>query len=127
MRDLQPIIIERTYAASIEEVWLAITDKDRMKEWYFDIDNFEPTEGFEFQFYGETENKKYLHLCKVIEVIPQKKLSYTWRYDIDPTVTVVTFELFDQGDKTLVRLTHHGVEKFGSEHPDLARENFMEG
>lgn len=38
-----------------------------MKQWYFDIKEFKPEVGFEFQFYGGTEEKRYLHLCKNLE------------------------------------------------------------
>ena len=36
MKD-EPFIIERTFNASVEKVWEAITDKDEMKKWYFDL------------------------------------------------------------------------------------------
>jgi hypothetical protein len=39
----------------------------------------------------------------------------------------VIFELFPEGEKTKLRLTHEGVESFGTDNPDLAKENFMEG
>ena len=34
------IVIERTYNAPVEKVWKAITDKEEMKQWYFDLDAF---------------------------------------------------------------------------------------
>ncbi len=74
-------VIERIYEAPVSKLWSAITDKDEMKVWYFDLPEFKAEPGFEFHFYGGTEEKRYLHLCKVIEVIPLKKLSYNWRYD----------------------------------------------
>ena len=58
----EPVIIERTYKASIERVWKAITDKDQMKQWHFDLAEFKPEVGFKFQFYGGDEKKQYLHL-----------------------------------------------------------------
>ena len=33
----EPFVIERTYNATAEKVWQAITDKNQMKQWYFDI------------------------------------------------------------------------------------------
>ena len=67
-----PIIVERIYNAPIEKVWNAITDKDEMKKWYFDLAEFKAEPGFEFQFYGEgKQGQKFLHLCKVTEVISQ--------------------------------------------------------
>jgi len=76
-----PFVIERTYDAPIAKVWKAITDKDQMKQWYFDIPDFKPEVGFEFQFYGEGGGVKYLHRCKITEAIPGKRLAYTWRYE----------------------------------------------
>jgi uncharacterized protein YndB with AHSA1/START domain len=94
------IVIERTYNASAEKVWNAITDKDEMKKWYFDLAEFKPEPGFEFQFYGEgKQGEKFLHLCKVIEVIPKKKLTYSWRYDGYEGDSFVTFELFPKETK----------------------------
>ncbi len=123
----EPIIIERTFHAPVEKVWHAITDRQAMKQWYFDLEAFEPVEGFEFQFYGGTESKQYLHLCKIVEVAPPRKLSYSWRYDGYGGNSVVTFELFPEGDRTRLRLTHEGLETFPASNPDLAKANFVEG
>ena len=35
------IQIEKQFHAPIAKVWDAITNKDTMKKWYFDIDDFE--------------------------------------------------------------------------------------
>jgi uncharacterized protein YndB with AHSA1/START domain len=53
-----PIIVERTYNAPIAKVWSAITDRDEMKKWYFDLAEFKPEPGFEFQFYGEGKTRR---------------------------------------------------------------------
>jgi hypothetical protein len=39
----------------------------------------------------------------------------------------LTFELFKEGDKTRLKLTHEGIETFSKNGPDFARENFEEG
>lgn len=123
----EPFIIERTYNAAPQNVWKAITDKDQMKQWYFDIAEFEPVVGFEFTFYGENEGRKFTHLCKITEVIPDKKLSYSWGYEGYEGNSLVTFELFDEGDKTRLRLTHEGLETFPQNNKDFAKENFAGG
>jgi uncharacterized protein YndB with AHSA1/START domain len=123
----EPIVIERTFNAPVERVWNAITDKDSMKKWYFDLAEFKPVVGFEFQFTGGTEENKYLHLCKITEIIPGKKLSYSWRYDGYEGDTLVTFELAVVNSKTTVKLTHVGIETFPSDNPDFAKENFEQG
>ena len=108
----QPIIMERTYQAPVEKVWQAITDKEQMKQWYFDMPAFQPEVGNEFTFIGENEGTTYIHLCKVTEVIPNKKLSYTWRYEGAEGESHLTFELFEEGEETRVKLTHEGLETF---------------
>lgn len=123
----QPFIIEQTYTAPVELVWKAITNKEDMKEWYFDFAEFKPEVGFEFQFTGGTEEKTYLHLCKITEVIENKKLAYSWRYDGYEGNSVVTFELFEEDNMTRLTLTHEGLETFPSNNPDFAIGNFTEG
>lgn len=123
----EPFVIERTYNAPIEKVWKAITDRDEMKQWYFDIDKFKPEVGFEFKFYGENEGRKYTHLCEITEVIPLKKLSYSWRYEDYEGNSFVTFELFAEGSSTRLKLTHEGLETFPINNPDFAKESFAGG
>ncbi|MEJ7683684.1 MAG: SRPBCC domain-containing protein [Segetibacter sp.] len=110
-----------------ERVWKAITDKDEMKQWYFDIEKFKPEVDFEFRFYGENEGRKYTHLCKITEVIPYKKLSYSWRYEGYEGSSVVTFEIFAEGSSTRLKLTHEGLETFPINNPDFAKESFIAG
>ena len=120
------ITVQSTINAPVEKVWKAITDGEQMKQWYFDIAEFKPEPGFEFQFEGGNEDKVFLHLCKIIEVIENKKLSYSWRYDGYEGSSLVTFELFPEGNKTRLKLTHAGLETFPDK-PDFARQNFAEG
>ncbi|HWY39031.1 MAG TPA: SRPBCC family protein, partial [Bacteroidia bacterium] len=123
-----PFVIERTFAAPIEKVWKAISDKNEMKKWYFDLPEFEARVGVEFTFTGGPPEKQYIHLCKVTEVIENKKLSYSWRYDGYPGNSFVTFELFAEGNKTKLKLTHAGLESFAaSNNPDLYKQNFVAG
>jgi uncharacterized protein YndB with AHSA1/START domain len=122
----EPFLIERTFNASTDKVWKAISDKNEMKKWYFDLAEFKPEVDFEFQFEGGTETNKYLHLCKVTEVIPNKKLTYSWRYDGYEGNSFVTFELFEEGKQTKLKLTHSGLETFPA-NPDFAKHNFEAG
>ncbi|WP_339738848.1 SRPBCC domain-containing protein [uncultured Sunxiuqinia sp.] len=124
---LKPVVKEVVLNAPIVKVWRAITNKNDMKQWYFELETFRPEVGFEFQFYGGKDEKQYLHLCQVTEVIPGRKLAYSWRYDGNPGNSSVTFELFPEGKNTKLRLTHQGLESFGTNNPDLAKENFVEG
>ncbi|MFT3750227.1 MAG: SRPBCC domain-containing protein [Agriterribacter sp.] len=121
------LVVERTYEAPVEKVWRAITDKDQMKQWYFEVSDFRAEVGFEFQFYGENEGKKFLHRCRVVEVIPLQKIAYTWSYDGYPGQSLVTIELFRESKvKTRLKLIHSGIDSF-LPHPDFAQANFSQG
>jgi uncharacterized protein YndB with AHSA1/START domain len=121
-------VTEHTYPSRPQTVWKAITNKDEMKLWYFDLPEFEPLMGCEFQFMGgPAEDRQYKHICKVTEVIPDKKIAHTWSYEGYQGNTLVTFELFDEGEQTRLKLTHEGLESFPADNPDLAKENFVIG
>ena len=122
-----PFIIERTYQSSPAEVWEALTNPEKMKEWYFDIPGFKPEVGHKFEFFGGTEEKQYKHVCVVTEAIPRKKLSHTWTYEGYPGESVVSFELFEEGTGTRLKLTHSGLETFPADNPDFAKKNFEMG
>jgi len=122
----EAVVIERTFNAAVARVWEALTDADEMRVWYFDLKEFKPEVGFEFEFTVEHEGTRYHHLCKITEVIPQKKIAYTWRYAGEKGESLVTFELFADGDKTRLKLTHEGLETF-PKLPAYARTNFEKG
>jgi uncharacterized protein YndB with AHSA1/START domain len=120
--------IERTYNAPIEKVWKAISDNNEMKKWYFVLPGFKPEVGFEFQFAGGPPEKTYLHLCRVTDVVAGKKLSYSWKYDGYEGISHVTFELFAEGNKTRLKLTHEGLESFAANNnPHFDAKNFAGG
>lgn len=123
----EPFVIERTLNAPASLVWKAITQKDLMKEWYFDLEEFKPEIGFSFQFSGGPPEREYLHLCEITEVIPEKRLSYSWRYKGYEGISFVTFELIPSENRTIVRLTHAGLGTFPKSNPDLAKKNFEAG
>lgn len=122
----ESVVIERTLNAPVTKVWQALTDVDQMRQWYFDLKEFRPEVGFEFEFVVEHEGNRYHHLCEVTEVIPQRRIAYTWRYQGEPGDSLVTIELFGEGEKTRLRLAHEGIESFPKT-PAYARKNFEAG
>jgi uncharacterized protein YndB with AHSA1/START domain len=120
------VVVERTFNAPVTRVWQALTDVEQMRQWYFDLKEFKSQVGFEFEFIVEHEGTTYHHLCQVTEVIPQQKIAYTWRYNGEPGDSLVTVELFDEGKKTRVKLTHTGIETF-PKMPAFALKNFEAG
>jgi uncharacterized protein YndB with AHSA1/START domain len=126
--DATPIIKEVSINAPVAKVWKAITDRDDMKQWYFNLAEFKPEVGFRFSFTGGDENVQFVHNCTITEVVPMQKLSYTWEYEVFPgVVSVVTFELFEENGGTRVKLTHTGTEQFKTDNPMFARASFTAG
>lgn len=121
-----PVIVERLLDAPVKKVWEALTDNGQMRKWYFDISSFKLQLGFEFQFEGRSEEQTYVHLCKITEIVPEEKLQYSWRYAGYRGNSLVTFELFTEGDKTRIKLTHQGLETF-PEGLDFSKESFTNG
>jgi uncharacterized protein YndB with AHSA1/START domain len=123
------VVIERIFNASVEKVWKAITDLDQMKQWYFpQLEAFKPEVGFETQFNVHHEGRDYFHIWKIKEIIPLKKISIEWKYKGYPGNSLVNFELFPDGNKTKLVLTHEKIETFIPEkYPELAKKNFTEG
>ena len=124
----EPLIVERTLNAPVSRVWHALTDNEQMKQWYFKLPYFEPRVGFEFSFSGQgSKGEKFTHNCRITAVEPEKKLSYTWAYDDFPGSSEVSFELFPEGDKTLVRIIHTGLESFAQNGADFLPASFSKG
>ncbi len=122
-----PIIKEIFIKGTPAKVWSAITHKDEMKKWYFDLIEFRAEVGFQFEFWGGTPECQYLHKCEIKEVIPMQKLSYSWRYEGFKGHSLVIFELVPQEGGTLVRLTHEGLHTFPEDNTDFAKSNFDGG
>src|SRR5688572_26140097 len=123
----EPVIVERTFTARVERVWEAISTKEGMKGWSFNIQQFKPEVGFEFEFTaGPKAGVQYIHKCKVTQVVPQERLAYSWRFEGYPGDSLVTFELSAEGNRTRLKLTHAGLETFPPL-PDFVRENFVLG
>lgn len=126
IKEQQALVIERTYDAPVHQVWQALTDKEKMKQWYFDIPDFKPEVGAKFSFEAGCDDHKFLHQCKVTEIIPNKKIAYTWQYPGYDGMSEVSFEITGDNGKTRLKLTHTGLETF-PQTGEFAKENFNGG
>jgi uncharacterized protein YndB with AHSA1/START domain len=124
----QPIVVKRIFDAPVSRLWIALTDKDEMKKWYFDLAAFNAEVGFKFEFTGGPgPDRQYRHLCEITAVNENKKLGYSWRYDGYDGISYVCFDLIDLGNQTLLTLTHEGLESFPASNADFGVNNFLEG
>ncbi len=120
-----PLIKEFNYNVPIEKVWRALTDTEKMKEWYFpQLQKFEPTVGFKFQF--DDDSAEYRKEWIVTKVEDGKTLAHSWAYKGYPGNSEVIFDLFSEDDKTRLRVTQTDLESFPND-PHFARERFEWG
>jgi uncharacterized protein YndB with AHSA1/START domain len=126
--DEKPIVVEETFNATIDAVWRSITQLDLMKQWYFDnIPEFKPEVGFETQFNVKSQDRDFLHMWRVTEVVPMKKIAYDWKYDSYPGDAFVVFELTGQDYSTKLTLTCNVREDFPDDIPEFSRESCLAG
>ena len=120
-----PLRKEFNYNVAIEKVWQALTDKDKMKKWYFpQLQKFKPIVGFKIQF--DDNIAEYQKEWIVTKVAEGKTLSHSWAYKNYPGSSEVTFDLFADENKTRLRVTQTGLESFPND-PHLKRERFEWG
>jgi uncharacterized protein YndB with AHSA1/START domain len=93
-------------AAPIARVWEHLTDSKKMTGWFLPND-FEPRVGKRFTLACEDEGRID---CEVREVVPQRKLVYTFKSRDMPVATTVSFALERTGTGTRVTLVHSGWE-----------------
>jgi uncharacterized protein YndB with AHSA1/START domain len=100
-----------------ETVWDYLTKPELMALWLMK-NNFQPVVGQEFQFKTDpkpTINFDGIFYCKVLEIIPFKKLSYSWNSGPgDGKISlesVVTWKLEVRDNGTEVYLDHSGFDK----------------
>lgn len=123
-----PITVQYKINAPAEKIWKALTDKNEMKSWYFDIQDFALEIGKEFNFYEPGGENKYHHQGEILEIIPNQKLKHTWSYpDFSALKTIVTWELLPEDGQTLVKLTHENIENFKDLGDGFSRDSFTQG
>ncbi len=117
--------------APVHVVFSALTDSKELTQWFPDIGTFEPRVGGKFHFtflaerHKEMPDNKDHHLNgEVLEIIPNKRLVYTFIPEDDykpdgvrPKTTVVTWSLEEVGkNRTKVTLVHSGFTEGMEKH-----------
>ena len=95
------VVVEREFAHPPEKVWRALTQPEIMADWLMQSD-FRLKVGHRFRFHAEWGEID----CKVVEIEPQRSLSYTWNaFDVE---TVVTFTLEPTARGARLRMEQSG-------------------
>ncbi len=101
-------VIEREFPHPPEKLWRALTQPHLIEEWLMKND-FKPAVGHSFNLRGEWGG---LLDCKVLEVEPNKTLSYTWDFKHEDAAfnlkSVVTFTLTPTSTGTHLRVEQTG-------------------
>jgi uncharacterized protein YndB with AHSA1/START domain len=100
-----------------ETVWEYLTTPELMAQWLMPND-FEPIVGHDFQFRTKPMEKfdfDGIVYCKVLEIVPHKKLSYSWKGGPgDGRVTmdsIVVWMLKEKDGGTELVLEHSGFKE----------------
>ncbi|MBB4233997.1 SRPBCC family protein [Rhizobium esperanzae] len=81
--ETRSVVIEREFPFPSEKIWRALTQPHLIQEWLMKSD-FKPVADHRFRFNADWGSVD----CKVLEVEPNKTLSYTWdAYGLESTVT----------------------------------------
>lgn len=100
------------------EVWEYLTNAELIELWLMKND-FKPVAGYDFQFRTNplpNLNFDGIVFCKVLEIIPYKKLVYSWKGgpgDGEMTMdSIVEWTLQEKDNGTELNLVHSGTEVF---------------
>jgi len=122
--------LKKTYKASATTLWKVITDRDHLKQWYFNFtEDWQLTVGSTFDWFaGDNNGKQWQHRGVMLEIIPNQKLVHSWEYVGYTGTSVVTWELHPIDENTTeLHFSHVFTVPFDLTEPGLARENFEKG
>jgi uncharacterized protein YndB with AHSA1/START domain len=114
---------EITISAPVTKVWEHLTSSSKIAGWFFPND-FEPNVGKKFTLRSEGQCGNIA--CEVKEVLPLKKLAYTFRSVAMKIDTLVTFTLEELGPATKLTLVHSGLDKLEPGQEDML-DQFEQG
>lgn len=127
-RSESPIVLEYTLATTVDKLWSALVEIEEMVEWYFDnIPDFKPEVGFQTAFLVTNEGRRFTHLWEVTQVVTEKEISYSWRYEEYPGESIITFSLRPAQDQVKLRLVIDITEDFPQDIPEFKRESCVGG
>jgi uncharacterized protein YndB with AHSA1/START domain len=107
LTDTRSVVLEREVPHPPEKIWRALTQSHLIGEWLMKTD-FEPVVDHRFDFRADWGAVN----CQVLEIEPNRTLSYTW--GDDNLNSVVTWTLIPISTGTRLRMEQSG---FPADHP----------
>ena len=124
----EPIVLKTKLNAPVSKVWGAITQIELMTQWYFeDIPDFQPEIGFTTKFSVQNGDRTFTHCWEVVDVVPEKLISYAWHYEEYEGDSNVSFELTEKEGFTHIKVVHKATKDFDADIPEFERENGLMG
>ena len=106
--ETRSVVVEREMPHPPEKLWRALTQPHLIEEWLMKS-NFKPVVGHRFNLTGEWGG---VLDCEVLEVEPNRTLSYTWNFSHDDPAfdmkSVVVFTLTPTSTGTHLRMEQSG-------------------
>lgn len=125
---MEEVIVTQLLDVPVDKVWNALSQEAELKKWYFPVQDYAFEEGKEFSFYESDDSHLFLHRCKFISIIPQRLIEYTWEHPSHSKgISILKWETEPQDEKTLVRLTHSGIENFADGGAAFSKTNYEMG
>jgi uncharacterized protein YndB with AHSA1/START domain len=119
--ETRSVVVEREMPHPPEKLWRALTQPHLIEEWLMK-NNFKPVVGHRFNLTGEWGG---VMDCEVLEVEPNRTLSYTWNFSHEDAAydmkSVVVFTLTPTSTGTHLRMEQSGFrpdqkQAFGGAH-----------
>ena len=88
---------------SVHQVYFALTNATKLRHWLCDFSSISVKIGGRVYLAWESG---YFASGKIVELVPDKKISYEWRGSNDPASSLVTFSLEQVKDGTSLLLEH---------------------
>ena len=124
----QTIIVEQSFNVSLHILWNAITNIKEMRQWFFkNIKDFKPEVGFKTEFPVKSGERIFTHLWHIIEVAPLQKIVYNWKYEEYAGNSLVYFELFEEKEGSMLRVTAEVTENYPDNVPEFEIESGIQG
>ena len=107
---LAPVVFERTIDATPDEAFALFTEPERLRRWKAVSAAVDLRVGGDYRL---TVTPGHIACGTFTEIEPGRRVVYTWGWvgsdDLPPGASTVVVDIEPAGDKTLVRVTHHGL------------------
>jgi uncharacterized protein YndB with AHSA1/START domain len=108
--------VSATIHAPVDKVWKALTRPELIKQYFFGTNTQTDWKvGSPIRFTGEWEGKKYEDKGTVLDIQPNKLISYSYwssmsdMEDKPENYVTVTYKLADEDDKTRLTITQENI------------------